>query len=80
MGNVVEQATLNEIFQSQQGIDEVYLPGVDHLPYTNEYSYSVSVKLQHSTEEICVQGTTPPIFDDHLEDNDNSSNNDDVEP
>jgi hypothetical protein len=72
--NGKKQATLEEIFQSQLGsLGEVFLP-VDHLPYTNEYSYLASIKLQHSTAEIRVQGTIPPIYDDYLEDNDDNSN------
>jgi hypothetical protein len=84
-----KQATLEEVHQRHQGFGELYLSGVDHLPYTNEYTYTVVMKLKHSRAAIRVEGTTPPIFARELEDNDNNSNgnnddsstdNDDVEP
>jgi hypothetical protein len=69
-----KQATLNEIYQRQQGFGELYLPGVEYLPYTMEHSYMAAVNLHHTMALIHVKGSTPVSLEWDREDYDNNNN------
>ena len=73
-----KQATLNEIYLRQQEFASLYLPGVEYLPYTAEYSYIAAVKLHHTMAQIYVEGTTPESVElDNNGNNDNDNGDDD---
>jgi hypothetical protein len=75
-----KQATLNKIYQRQQGFGQLYIPGVEHLTNSPEHEYLAAVKLQHTMSWILVEGTTPLSFDkeewEYNKDNNNGKNND----
>jgi hypothetical protein len=75
-----KQATLNKIYQRQQGFGQLYIPGVEYLPDSPEHTYLAMVKLQHTMSMILVEGTTPLSFDkeewEYNKDNNNGKNND----